>query len=105
MDYTGFRFSNKDVYVAIEKTKSFAAPGDYLIFSPFSDDEGFAVYWFALYDYELEVIYEDDASEGVGTVHQTCYTFINVVSVEDIHEANLAAIEEFEKNSGEGEWH
>jgi hypothetical protein len=103
-DYTGFRFSNKDVYAAIEKTKSFAEKGDYLIYSPFSDDEGFAVYWFALYDYELEVIYEEDASEGVGTVHQNCYTFVNVVSVEDVHEANLAAIEEYKENGGEEEW-
>ena len=101
-DYTGWMTSKKDKYPAVEKVKTLASAGDFLVYSPFTDEEGFEVYWFSIYGYELEVIYEDDNTNVIGTVQKGCYTFISVASIYDVRTANQNLIEEYEE--GGGQW-
>ena len=58
------------------------------MYTPFTDEEGFEVYWFALYAYEREVVYEGTDNAGFGTVHKGFYTMVNVASVDDIRAYN-----------------
>ena len=103
-NYTGYMFANTGDYVAVERVKTFSSDGDFLVYSPFSDDEGFEVYWFSLYEYDLEVIYEEYASEGVGTVHQGVYTFVKVISADAVRDANQTKIARYEAGEEE-EWY
>ena len=97
-DYAGWNANRMAKYIAAETTKAFASEGDFLIYSPFTDEEGFEVYWFSVYGFETEVIYDDSNSAGVGTVHKGFYTMINVASVDDVHLYNQYVIDTYEDN-------
>ena len=100
-DYTGLLLNQKTHYVAVEKIKTFQSAGNFLIYSPFTDEEGFEVYWFSVYGYELEVIYEDPDSDAIGTVHKGFYTLIGVASSDDVQVANRRLIAEAEAQGEE----
>ena len=101
--YTGFLDVHKGHYVAVEKVKTFQSAGNFLIYSPFSDEEGFEVYWFSVYGYDLEVIYGDADSEATGTVQKGFYTLINVASSNDVRDANQRLIDNAEQGGEEDE--
>ncbi|MBR1747808.1 MAG: hypothetical protein IJ735_06340 [Clostridia bacterium] len=95
-DYVGWNANGMAKYVAVEKAKAFASEGDFLIYSPFTDEEGFEVYWFSVYGFETEVVYEDSDSDNIGTVNKGFYTMINVAGIEDVHLYNQYVIETYE---------
>ena len=86
--YKGYDPAKAVQYVAGEKVKSFASPGSFIVYTPFTDEEGFEVYWFALYAFEREAVYEGADNAGFGTVHKGFYTMVNVASVDDIRAYN-----------------
>lgn len=95
-EYVGWNANGMAKYIAVEKVMAFASEGDFLIYSPFTDEEGFEVYWFSVYGFETEVVYEDSDSDNIGTVHKGFYTMINVASIEDVHLYNQYVIETYE---------
>ena len=102
-DYVGWNANGMAKYVAVEKAKAFASEGDFLIYSPFTDEEGFEVYWFSVYGFENEVVYEDSDSDNIGTVHKGFYTMINVAGVDDAHSYNRYVVETYEKYASNGD--
>lgn len=103
-DYTGWADTKINKYIAVEKVKAIGSSGDFLIYTPFIDEEGFEVYWFSVYDYELKVVYEDDNTYEIGTVQHGCYTLLNIASKEDVLIANDSIISYYEQG-GDDEWH
>lgn len=101
--YADWNANGMAQYIAVEKVKAFASEGDFLIYSSFTDEEGFEVYWFSVYGFDLDVIYEGIDSDDAGTVQKGFYTMVNVAGVEDVHAYNKAIIEEYE-NEQENGW-
>ena len=102
-EYVGWNGNGMPKYIAVEKTRSFASAGDFLIYSSFTDEEGFEVYWFSVYGFETEVVYDDSDSGSIGTVNKGFYTMINVAGVEDVHRYNQNVIETYEDYIRSGE--
>ena len=97
-DYVGWDANGMEKYIAVEKAKAFASEGDFLIYSPFTDEEGFEVYWFSVYDFETQVVYEDSDTANIGTVHKGFYTMVNVANVDVVHVYNQYVIDTYEGN-------
>ena len=95
-DYVGWNSNGIAKNIAVEKVMSFASEGDFLIYSPFTDEEGFEVYWFSVYGFEMEVIYDDSDTANIGTVNKGFYTMVNVASIEDVHLYNQYVIDTYE---------
>ena len=97
-DYVGWDANGMEKYIAVEKAKAFASEGDFLIYSSFTDEEGFEVYWFSVYDFETQVVYEDSDTANIGTVHKGFYTMVNVANVDAVHVYNQYVIDTYEGN-------
>ncbi len=103
-DYIGWNDTKINKNIAVEKVKAIGSSGDFLIYTPFIDEEGFEVYWFSVYDYELKVVYEDDNTYEIGTVQRGCYTLLNIASKEDVRISNDNRIY-YAEQGGYDEWH
>lgn len=95
-EYVGWNANGMAKNIAVEKVMAFASEGDFLIYSPFTDEEGFEVYWFSVYGFETEVIYDDSDTANIGTVNKGFYTMVNVASIEDVHAYNRYVIDTYE---------
>lgn len=95
-EYDGWNANGMAKYIAVEKVVAFSSEGDFLIYSPFTDEEGFDVYWFSVYGFETDVIYDDSDTANIGTVNKGFYTMINVASVAEVHAYNQNVIQTYE---------
>ena len=64
-------------YVAMERIKNFSQTGEFLIYNSFTDDEGFELYFFSVYDFESEVKLE-----------KGFYTLAVISGIDEVRKAN-----------------